>query len=56
MDNGHDVHLILTGGEPLLAWQRLYVELFEHPYEGFEECNNQHYTKSRDDFYNYQWS
>ena len=31
MNNGQDVHLILTGGEPLLAWQRLYVELFEHP-------------------------
>jgi 7-carboxy-7-deazaguanine synthase len=31
MDNGQDVHLILTGGEPLLAWQRLYIELFEHP-------------------------
>jgi len=31
MDNGQDVHLILTGGEPLLAWQRLYVDLFEHP-------------------------
>ena len=30
-DNGQDVHLILTGGEPLLAWQRLYVDLFEHP-------------------------
>jgi len=30
MDNGQDIHLILTGGEPLLAWQRLYVELFEH--------------------------
>ena len=30
-DNGQDVHFILTGGEPLLAWQRLYVELFEHP-------------------------
>jgi 7-carboxy-7-deazaguanine synthase len=29
--NGQDVHLILTGGEPLLAWQRLYIELFEHP-------------------------
>ncbi|MDV7399226.1 hypothetical protein RZS08_47890, partial [Arthrospira platensis SPKY1] len=28
---GQDVHLILTGGEPLLAWQRLYIELFEHP-------------------------
>ena len=30
-ENGQDVHLILTGGEPLLAWQKLYVELFEHP-------------------------
>jgi len=30
-ENGQDVHLIMTGGEPLLAWQRLYVELFEHP-------------------------
>ena len=29
-DNGQDVHLIMTGGEPLLAWQRLYIELFEH--------------------------
>jgi 7-carboxy-7-deazaguanine synthase len=31
LENGQDVHLILTGGEPLLAWQRLYIELFEHP-------------------------
>jgi len=31
MDNGQDIHLILTGGEPLLGWQRLYIELFEHP-------------------------
>ena len=31
MDNGQDVHLIMTGGEPLLAWQKLYIELFEHP-------------------------
>ena len=30
-DDGQDIHLIITGGEPLLAWQRLYVELFEHP-------------------------
>ena len=29
-DNGQDIHLIITGGEPLLAWQRLYVDLFEH--------------------------
>ena len=29
-DNGQDIHLILTGGEPLLAWQRLYPDIFEH--------------------------
>jgi 7-carboxy-7-deazaguanine synthase len=31
MDNGQDVHFILTGGEPLLGWQRLYMDLFKHP-------------------------
>ena len=31
MSNGQDVHFILTGGEPLLGWQRFYVDLFEHP-------------------------
>ena len=31
MQNGQDVHFILTGGEPLLGWQRLYIDLFEHP-------------------------
>jgi len=31
MNNGQDIHLIMTGGEPLLAWQRLYIDLFEHP-------------------------
>jgi len=30
MSNGQDVHLILTGGEPML-WQRFYEGLFEHP-------------------------
>ena len=41
MDNGQDVHLILTGGEPLLAWQRLYVELFEHPgMQDLKKCHN----------------
>jgi len=38
MDNGQDVHLILTGGEPLLAWQRMYVALFEHP--GMKDLKN----------------
>lgn len=31
MADGQDIHLILTGGEPLLAWQQLYIQLFEHP-------------------------
>jgi len=31
MENGQDVHLVITGGEPLLAWQRMYMELFKHP-------------------------
>ena len=30
-ENGQDIHLVVTGGEPLLGWQRMYTELFEHP-------------------------
>jgi organic radical activating enzyme len=26
-----DEHLVITGGEPLLGWQRAYQELLEHP-------------------------
>jgi 7-carboxy-7-deazaguanine synthase len=29
--NGNDVHLVITGGEPLLGWQRSYQELLDHP-------------------------
>ena len=29
--NGNDVHLVITGGEPLLGWQRAYGELLDHP-------------------------
>jgi 7-carboxy-7-deazaguanine synthase len=28
-DNWEDVHLVITGGEPLLGWQRAYPELIE---------------------------
>ena len=28
-DNGNDVHLVITGGEPLLGWQKVYPELLE---------------------------
>ena len=30
-DTGNDVHLIITGGEPLLGWQRAYSTLLDHP-------------------------
>ena len=29
-DNGNDVHLVITGGEPLLGWQQLYPSLLSH--------------------------
>ena len=28
--NGNDVHLVITGGEPLLGWQRAYADLLSH--------------------------
>ncbi len=27
----HDEHLVITGGEPLLGWQRAYSDLLDHP-------------------------
>ena len=32
MPNGNDTHLVITGGEPLLGWQRAYPELLDHQY------------------------
>jgi organic radical activating enzyme len=29
--NGNHTHLVITGGEPLLGWQRAYGELLNHP-------------------------
>jgi organic radical activating enzyme len=29
-DNGNDVHLVITGGEPLLGWQQLYPDLLSN--------------------------
>lgn len=29
-DNDQDVHLVITGGEPLLGWQRSYESLLKH--------------------------
>lgn len=28
-DNGNDVHLVITGGEPLLGWQMFYPQMFK---------------------------
>ena len=59
-DNGQDIHLILTGGEPLLGWQRLYVELFNHTLMKdlknvtFETNTTQHLHKDLKDFLNNQ--
>jgi organic radical activating enzyme len=36
--NGQDVHLVITGGEPLLGWQRSYIDLLEH--EGMRDLKN----------------
>lgn len=33
-ENGNDVHLVITGGEPLLGWQRAYEELISNPNMG----------------------
>ena len=55
-DNGQDIHLIMTGGEPLLAWQKLYIELFEHPrMQDLKNVTFETNTTQRlhDDFYNY---
>lgn len=32
--NGNDVHLVITGGEPLLGWQRVYEDLISDPRMG----------------------
>lgn len=39
---GPDKHLILTGGEPLLGWQRSYIELFDEI--GRRDMNLTHIT------------
>ena len=55
-DNGQDIHLIMTGGEPLLAWQKLYIDLFEHP--KMQDLKNVTFETNttqqlHDDFFNY---
>ena len=36
--NGNDVHLVITGGEPLLGWQRAYTELLSN--SGMSDLKN----------------
>lgn len=54
--DGHDIHLVITGGEPLLGWQRAYPELIgQCQYNGltnitFETNGTQRLTK---DFYDW---
>jgi 7-carboxy-7-deazaguanine synthase len=38
LPSGQDIHLIITGGEPMLGWQRNYIELFDHP--GMKDLKN----------------
>jgi organic radical activating enzyme len=56
-----DEHLVITGGEPLLGWQRAYPDLLDHPKMAglkeitFETNGTQHIT---DEFktYLYNWA
>ena len=56
-----DAHLVITGGEPLLGWQRAYPDLLNHPNMAglkeitFETNGTQELS---DDFYRYlqQWT
>ncbi len=58
--NGNHTHLVITGGEPLLGWQRAYPTLFEHnlmrdlDFVTFETNGTQSLQK---EFYDYieQW-
>jgi organic radical activating enzyme len=36
--NGQDIHLVITGGEPLLGWQRSYTALLDDP--GMKDLKN----------------
>lgn len=54
--NGQDIHLVITGGEPLLGWQRLWPDLLSHP--KMEDLKNVTFETNctqvlRDSFRNY---
>lgn len=56
-----DEHLVITGGEPLLGWQRSYPDLLEHPNMQslkeltFETNGTQHLTKEFADWLHKHW-
>lgn len=55
---GDDTHLVLTGGEPLLGWQKSYPDLLSHPLLAdlknvtFETNGTQDLTDSLADYFN----
>lgn len=58
-NNGNDVHLVITGGEPLLGWQRAYAELLEQP--GMADLKNITFETNgtqplHDDFKHYMYN
>lgn len=54
-------HLVITGGEPLLGWQRAYPELLEHPKMAglkeltFETNGTQELSKELYDYLDREW-
>jgi organic radical activating enzyme len=55
-DHWKDEHLVITGGEPLLGWQRAYPDLLDHPkMEGLKEITfeTNGTQKLSEDFFNY---
>jgi 7-carboxy-7-deazaguanine synthase len=61
-DNGNDVHLVITGGEPLLGWQQLYTPLLKNPRMQdlwnvtFETNGTQHLYKELKTFIAWNWN
>lgn len=57
----HDEHLVITGGEPLLGWQRAYPALLEHPkMDGlkeltFETNGTQELTEEFKSYLKFDW-
>ena len=54
-------HLVITGGEPLLGWQKSYPDLLSHPDMvnleelTFETNGTQHLTKEFKQFLDFEW-